>query len=172
MCSGSSSEEKANKRSNRTQLKINADNLAENARQFDAGFGESKRQFDTGFDENRRRYDERIERGIGTGSEGESQLLAETASAPTELMELKELIRQGALPEQNSADSRVALALREGGVTGPTAALERARSANSMSENLTRMIAEYALSDANKRRGIRSNYFGNKALAGRAATYQ
>jgi len=117
------------------------------------------------------RYQKRLSTGQATGEAGERQLLSATGQAPPELAALQSQILAGATPAQGMQDRRTSLALRESGVRGPEAGLERSRQSGINTREMQRMFSQYALQDAQRRQGQRSGYFGQKALAGQQAAY-
>jgi len=139
--------------------------------QFSYKFEEDKRRFGLSREEDIRRYGLGRQAGIEASQEGEQQFLGGSGTPLPELAQLQSQILQGATPAQGMADRRTALALRESGVRGPEAGLERSRQSGMMNQELQEMLARYSLGEAGQRRDKRLDYFGQKALRGQAATY-
>ena len=66
------------------------------------------------------------------------------------------------LPGLVAADKQTALALRESGVSGPQAGLERSRQAGIRGTKLDEALSKYALEDEMRRRDAQLQFYGAK----------
>ena len=96
--------------------------------------------------------------------------MKQTEGMPQEISKLQELIRQGALKEQQQAMSRGKLAQTQAGVRGPEAALMSQMQASEMGENLSRAVEEVGLREALRRGQAREQFAQQQAMAGLAQT--
>jgi len=101
---------------------------------------------------------------------GTQSFMKQTEGMPQEISKLQELIRQGALKEQQQAMSRGKLAQTQAGVRGPEAALMSQMQASEMGENLSRAVEEVGLREALRRGQAREQFAQQQAMAGLAQT--
>lgn len=101
---------------------------------------------------------------------GAQSFMKQTEGMPQEISKLQELIRQGALKEQQQAMSRGKLAQTQAGVRGPEAALMSQMQASEMGENLSRAVEEVGLREALRRGQAREQFAQQQAMAGLAQT--
>jgi hypothetical protein len=97
---------------------------------------------------------------------GTQAFMKQTEGTPQEVSKLQELIRRGALKEQQQALSRGKLAQTQAGVRGPEAALMSQMQASEMGENLARAVEEVGLREALRRGQAREQFAQQQAMAG------
>jgi hypothetical protein len=97
---------------------------------------------------------------------GTQAFMKQTEGVPQEVSKLQELIRSGALKEQQQALSRGKLAQTQAGVRGPEAALMSQMQASEMGENLSRAVEEVGLREALRRGQAREQFAQQQAMAG------
>ena len=97
---------------------------------------------------------------------GTQAFMKQTEGMPQEVSKLQELIRRGALKEQQQALSRGKLAQTQAGVRGPEAALMSQMQASEMGENLARAVEEVGLREALRRGQAREQFAQQQAMAG------
>jgi hypothetical protein len=97
---------------------------------------------------------------------GTQAFMKQTEGMPQEVSKLQELIRRGALKEQQQALSRGKLAQTQAGVRGPEAALMSQMQASEMGENLARAVEEVGLREALRRGQAREQFTQQQAMAG------
>jgi hypothetical protein len=97
---------------------------------------------------------------------GTQAFMKQTEGVPQEVSKLQELIRSGALKEQQQAMSRGKLAQTQAGVRGPEAALMSQMQASEMGENLARAVEEVGLREALRRGQAREQFAQQQAMAG------
>jgi hypothetical protein len=97
---------------------------------------------------------------------GTQAFMKQTEGMPQEVSKLQELIRRGALKEQQQALSRGKLAQTQAGVRGPEAALMSQMQASEMGENLSRAVEEVGLREALRRGQAREQFTQQQAMAG------
>ena len=141
--------------------------LAEEKRQYEKSFGEDFRRFELGETSRKKR----LGRAQEAMAAGEKEFLSATEGPLPELEKYKQAIFGGATEAQGLADKRVQLALKESGVRGPEAALERSRQSGRMNVNLQRQLSELSYQEAQGRRGKRADYFAGKAGAATRGLY-
>ena len=139
---------------------------------------EEKRQFEKSYSEDVRRFElgEQLrQQQVGRSQEafkgGEREFLSATEGPLPELEQFKQAILGRETEAQGMADKRTQLALKEAGVRGPEAALERSRQAGGMNISLQRMLSELSYNEAQGRRGKRADYFAGKAGAASRGIY-
>ena len=101
---------------------------------------------------------------------GAQAFMKQTEGVPQEVSKLQELIRSGALKEQQQALSRGKLAQTQAGVRGPEAALMSQMQASEMGENLSRAVEEVGLREALRRGQAREQFAQQQAMAGLGQT--
>jgi hypothetical protein len=101
---------------------------------------------------------------------GAQAFMKQTEGVPQEVSKLQELIRSGALKEQQQALSRGKLAQTQAGVRGPEAALMSQMQSSEMGENLARAVEEVGLREALRRGQAREQFAQQQAMAGLGQT--
>jgi hypothetical protein len=110
--------------------------------------------------------EEALGRATGIRQAGESEFEQATTGTPPAIEQLKTLIRERALPEQQQALAQTKLGLSQAGVRGPEAGLIAQQQASKMGLDLSRAVEEIALKQALADREKRATMAGTKALAG------
>jgi len=82
----------------------------------------------------------------------------------SEIAEYQKRAAEGALPGMRMADKQTALALRESGVRGPQAGLERARQSGLRATKLDESISKYSMDDAMRRRDAMLQFYAQKGV--------
>lgn len=111
---------------------------------------------------------EALGRATGIRRAGESEFQQATTGTPPAIEQLKTLIRQRALPEQQQALAQTKLGLSQAGVRGPEAGIIAQQQASKMGLDLSRAVEEIALKQALADRERRASLAGTKAMAGLA----
>lgn len=110
--------------------------------------------------------EEALGRATGIRQAGESEFEQATTGTPQAIEQLKTLIRERALPEQQQALAQTKLGLSQAGVRGPEAGVIAQQQASKMGLDLSRAVEEIALKQALADREKRATMAGTKALAG------
>lgn len=115
-----------------------------------------------------RGQEQALGRATGIRRVGESEFEQATTGTPLAIEQLKTLIRQRALPEQQQALAQTKLGLSQAGVRGPEAGLISEQQATKMGLDLSRAVEEIGLKQALADREKRATMAGTKAIAGLA----
>ncbi len=110
--------------------------------------------------------EEALGRATGIRQAGESEFDQATTGTPPAIEQLKTLIRERALPEQQQALAQTKLGLSQAGVRGPEAGVIAQQQASKMGLDLSRAVEEIGLKQALADREKRATIAGTKALAG------
>ncbi len=147
--------------------KIARGQLEEEKRQYEKSFEEDFRRF--GIGESTRK--QRLSRSQEALRSGEREFLSATEGPLPELEQYRQSILEGGTEAQQRGNLQTQLALKQSGVRGPEAALERARQSNLRGTALQRQLSELAYNEAQGRRGKRADYFAGKAGAATRGLY-
>ena len=112
--------------------------------------------------------EEALGRATGIRQAGESEFEQTTTGTPPAIEQLKTLIRERALPEQQQALAQTKLGLSQAGVRGPEAGVIAQQQASKMGLDLSRAVEEIGLKQALADREKRATIAGTKAMAGLA----
>lgn len=114
-------------------------------------------------------YSALIGRGKEQMGQGEQQFLTESGQPLAELTAAKQAALAGGGEAIQQAGREMATQNALGGVRGGQATLLQNRGMGQMATEQQRNLDNMALDEANRRREMRGQYFGNKARAGQTA---